>query len=404
MSAPLRGNPPFRRYLLAGLISSAGTAMATGAVAFAVLRLGHGASGVAMVALGQTGATVLMLPVGGTLADRFSRVRVIVVAQLVIGSLVALQACLVAAERAQVAQLALIAAAVSVARAFSSPARFGLVGDLVPAEQAPEANSLAKLAQTGVDVFGPAVGGVVVAAAGPSVGIGVNALSFVLSALLMRGVRAPPARARGRTFRSDVREGWRVVSRTPWIAWKVLGSAVVVSCWQVSYAIAGLTYVQQRLGGPAAWGVVASCLGIGTVAGAVLALVWTPRRAGQAGGAALLPLALPGLCMGCGAPLPLIAGTVVFAAMGLTVAAVTWRSLVQQKIPESQQGRVAAWVQLGETGLAPLAFLLVDPAVGRLGLQGALLLCAGGLAAAAVAPLAHPDVRRLRLAPRPSQG
>ncbi|RJL35690.1 hypothetical protein [Bailinhaonella thermotolerans] len=108
-------------------------------------------------------------------------------------------------------------------------------------------------------------------------------------------------------------------------------------------------------------------------------------------------MALPGLAMAAGAPLPVIAAAVVPAAAGLAVAAVTWRSLVQRHIPESQQGRVAAWVNLGEIALAPLAYLLVGPAVAALGLRGTLLVCGLGILAAATAPLAHPDVRKLTL-------
>ncbi|MGK5556930.1 hypothetical protein ACSNOI_35510, partial [Actinomadura kijaniata] len=67
--APLRGNPAYQRYWLAGVTSSAGTAMATGAVAAAVLQQGGGAGAVAMVFFGQMLAGVLVLPFAGVLAD-----------------------------------------------------------------------------------------------------------------------------------------------------------------------------------------------------------------------------------------------------------------------------------------------------------------------------------------------
>src|SRR5262245_55056960 len=90
-TAPLRGNPRYRRYFLAGLTSSAGTAMATGAVAAAVLQSGGGAPGIAMVFQGQMTATLVMLPIGGTLADRLPRVPLIVTVEMLIGTLVAVQ-------------------------------------------------------------------------------------------------------------------------------------------------------------------------------------------------------------------------------------------------------------------------------------------------------------------------
>jgi MFS family permease len=237
-----------------------------------------------MVFMGQMVATIVMLPIGGTLADRLPRVRVIVTVQIIVGALVAFQAGLIAADQARVVNLALIAAAVNIATAISSPARFGLVSALVAKQQLPQANALATLGHYGIIMAGPAVGGFVVAVAGPAWGVGWNAASFWLSAALLYGIKAPP---------------------------------------------------------------------------------------------------------------------VVLAAMGLAVAAVTWRSLIQQKVPDAQQGRVAAWVNIGEIGFTPIIYLLVGPAVASLGLQGTLLTCAIGIVIATLAPLAHPDVRQLTLLQTP---
>ncbi|WP_202637754.1 hypothetical protein [Bailinhaonella thermotolerans] len=88
----MRGNPRFARYLAANQINSTGTAMATGAVAFAVLQSGGGAAGIAMTFMGQMLAGIVMLPFSGTVADRLPRVRVIVVVQIVVGLLVAAEA------------------------------------------------------------------------------------------------------------------------------------------------------------------------------------------------------------------------------------------------------------------------------------------------------------------------
>ncbi|MBC6469490.1 MFS transporter [Actinomadura alba] len=401
VSAPLRGNPRYVRYFFANQISSAGTAMATGAVAYAVLTTGGGAAGIAMVFMGQMVATIVMSPIGGTLADRLPRVRVIVIVQIIVGALVAFQAGLIAVRQAGVANLALIAAAVNVAAAFSSPARVGLVSALVPKQQLPEANALAELGHYAIIMTGPAVGGFVVGVAGPAWGVGCNAVSFWLSAALMHGIKAPPLERKPQRFLADVAEGWGVVSRTPWIVTNVLGSAGMVSCWHVAYGIVGLTYVQTHLGGPASWGLVASSLGTGMVAGSLIALAWTPRRAGYVNCIATTPMALPGLCMAAGMPLPVIMGAVVLAAMGLSIAAVTWRSLIQQTIPDAQQGRVAAWFNFGEIGFTPIAYLLVGPSVAVLGLRGTLLACAIGIVAATLAPLAHPDVRQLTLLQTP---
>ncbi|MEV5754672.1 MFS transporter [Actinoallomurus sp. NPDC052308] len=402
MVFPLRGNPRYWRYWLAGLASSAGTAMATGAVAAAVLDHGGGAGGVAMVLMGQMVAQIIMLPIGGGLADRLPRIRLIVAVEMAIGALVAVQATLIASGHARVLSLALIAGGVSVAGAFAEPARVGLITDLVPAEHRQQANALAKLTHYSMITCGPSAGGVVVATAGPAWGVGVNAASFWASGLLLIGITVPPAHRAASRFAADLAQGWRLVARTPWIAWKVAAGSVVVAGWHLAYGIVGLTYVQTRLGGPAAWGLIASSLGLGMVAGSLIALSWTPRRAGYANCVATVPMALPGACMAVAAPLPVIAAAVALAAAGLAVAMVTWRSVIQRNIPEALQGRVAAWTTIGEIGLAPVAYLLVAPATTALGLRTTLAVCAIAISTSALAPLLHPSVRHLTFDAAPS--
>ncbi|MGK5558353.1 hypothetical protein ACSNOI_42810, partial [Actinomadura kijaniata] len=119
---------------------------------------------------------------------------------------------------------------------------------------------------------------------------------------------------------------------------------------------------------------------------------WYGRRAA-------LPMALPGACMAAAAPLMVIVGAVAVAAAGVSVAAVAWRSLIQQRIPEPMQSRVSAWVTIGEIGVAPLSYLLVAPATAALGLRGTLAVCAALIAAGAVMPLLHPAVRTIWLRP-----
>lgn len=396
-TAPLRGNPRYLRYFLAGLISSAGTAMATGAVAAAVLQAGGGASGVAMVFLGQMTATLVMLPVGGTLADRLPRVRLIVTVELLTARLIAVQTGLIATGHAQVLNLSLIAAAVSVATSFSSPARAGLVKGLVPAEQLPQANALAKLGHYTIIMTGPGIGGLVMAGAGPAWGAGINAVSFCGSGLLMATIAAPPVHERPRRFVRDLIDGWALITGRRWIAVIVAADAVVVSCWHVAYGIAGLTYVQTEHGGTAAWGLIASSLGVGMVVGSLITLAWPPRRPGYANSLGTIAMTAPGVCMAAAAPLPIIAVAVSLAAIGISITGITWRSLIQQQIPDAQQGRVTAWTEFGQLALTPIAYLLVGPVVSALGLRWLVLTCAVGILLAALAPLAYFDVRRLTL-------
>ena len=70
--------------------------------------------------------------------------------------------------------------------------------------------------------------------------------------------------------------------------------------------VLGPVVARQHLGGPAAWGAIAACEGVGLLLGGAMSLRWAPRRpmllVVRAGGAmAISPLAL-GLVL----PLPVV--------------------------------------------------------------------------------------------------
>jgi len=75
-------NPNVNRMFLAYLISHTGTAMAPIAMAFGVLELTGSAADAGVVVAAPTAATILVLLLGGVVADRTSRQRVMVAAEL----------------------------------------------------------------------------------------------------------------------------------------------------------------------------------------------------------------------------------------------------------------------------------------------------------------------------------
>ncbi|MCO5991708.1 MFS transporter [Actinoallomurus spadix] len=399
ISAPLRGDRRFRRYFIAGQINAAGTTMEVGALAFVVLGTGAGAPGIAMVLLANMVAGTVISPLGGVVADRLPRALTIAVVEVVIGLITVAETILIATGRAAVWNLAALAAANSAAASFSEPARVGLIPAIAPAEQLQEANALVQLSRHVIRTVGPAIGGTIVATAGPAYGVGLNAVSFFASAALIATIRAPRAARRALSLRADLVEGWVAVRSRPWIWTSLIGAAVMVPGWHVGYGILGPPWAKAHLGGAWAWGLIASSLGCGMALGAVVSLLWRPTRAGWANCLGCAALALPDPVMAAGASLPVVMGAVVVAAGGLSIASIAWQTAIQQHIPTVQQGRVAAYAGIAEISLAPAGYLLVAPVTGAIGVRATLAGCGILLAVANLAPLLSRDVRRLRLHP-----
>ncbi|GAA4638972.1 hypothetical protein GCM10023196_098750 [Actinoallomurus vinaceus] len=209
--------------------------MEVGALAFVVLGTGAGAPGIAMVLLANMVAGIVISPLGGVVADRLPRARIIAVVEVVIGLITVTETVLIATGRAAVWNLAALAAANSAAASFSEPARVGLIPAIAPAEQLQEANALVQLSRHVIRTVGPAIGGTIVATAGPAYGVGLNAVSFFASAALIATIHAPRAARRSSSLRADLVEGWSAVRSRPWIWASLIGAAVMVSGWHVGY-------------------------------------------------------------------------------------------------------------------------------------------------------------------------
>ncbi len=135
-----------------------------------------------LIALVTTSATIpgfaLMLP-AGVLSDRIDRRLILVVSQ---GALVVVAGVLALTTALGVVSPGIIlvsSACLGAGSAISTPAWQTLVPELVPRAEMPEAVTLNSVAFNIARSVGPAIGGLILSAAGPAATFGLNALSFL---------------------------------------------------------------------------------------------------------------------------------------------------------------------------------------------------------------------------------
>ncbi len=278
-----------------------------------VSRLGDQAFGVAMMfwLMKATGSAslmgflmtastlpgVLLTPFGGTFADRRSRVRILVVCDLLSGAGVLLLAGLMAATSSRTILLwALFVVAVlgGVVRAFFMPAISAAIPELVPAESLAAANSANQFTVQTSALVGQAVGGILYRVLGAPLLFLADGLSFLFAAVSEAFVRTPPPAPRPpavpgqvlRAFLGETREGFRYV----W-AQKGLRDFVVIAALLNFFAMPSMVlfpfYVQLYLHAGAAWyGFILAAASAGSIAGYLAA--GALRLQGTARGRALL--------------------------------------------------------------------------------------------------------------------
>jgi len=391
---------PYRIHFSARLLSWTGSAVAPIGLAFAVLGLGGGATGLGLVLAASVVPQILLLLVGGVVADRWSRATVMLWSNVVSAAAETAAALLLWTGAAAVWHLVVTSAVCGAASAFFTPAAGGVVVEVVPKEMRHQANALLKIGQNAVKVGGPAIGGAVVAIAGPAWTIGWDAVSFLAAAVLCARIGLAPSPAKMRTgLVRDLREGWTDFWARRWLWMMVLQGAVVVPVWLVSYQMLGPVFGSRYLGGAGPWGVAVSGFTLGLIAGSAAALMWKPRLVGVVVCLGTGGMAVPLAAMALDLPLAVVVCATCVAGAGLALSMTMWASLVQERIPGERLSRVMSYSTLGQVLPVPLAYVAAGPLSALVGLRVMLAAGAGVIVIAVAMPLAVPQIRTLSLAP-----
>ncbi len=397
-----------RNYTLltgAAVVTNLGSHGALIASAFAVMDAGGSGGDVGLVAAARTLPLVLFLLVGGAIADRLPRHRVMVAANALNCLSQAAFAVLVLTGDPQLWQMMLLTALCGTGTAFFNPAAEGMLLSSVSGEHSNRAFALFRMAMNGAGIGGAALGGALIAAIGPGWVLAVDAAAFAVAGALRAflDVGHIAERAPGGGLLADLREGWVEFRSRAWLWSIVLQFSVVVAVVGAAESVYGPLVARDRLGGPAPWGVALAFFGVGTIAGAVLMMLWKPRRLLLVGTLCVFPLALPSA--GLAVPLPTWGLCAVMFASGAAVEVfgVNWMTTMHQEIPEEKFSRVSAYDWFGSLSLLPLATALAGPAETVFGRGPALWGCAALVIVPTALVLLVPEVRRITRKPVPAK-
>ncbi|HSF39568.1 MAG TPA: MFS transporter [Thermoanaerobaculia bacterium] len=354
----------------------------------AVSRLGSQAFAVAMMfwVMEKTGSAslmgflmtfsmlpgVLLGPIGGTFADRHSRVKIIVVCDIISGLGVLLLAfammSLPDAVDILIPLLFVVAVLGGVVQAFFMPAIAASVPDLVAPERLAAANSLNQFSNQAALLIGQAAGGVLYNTLGAPLLFLIDGLSYLFSGVSEMFIRLP-ARPRPqeertqsvfRTYVQQTAEGFRYV-------WQRTGlRSFIFAISFLNFLVMPIMvlfpfYVSLYLRQGSEWyGFLMAGMSAGAVAGFVLAGVLKLQGAGRARGLLICMLLMPVFIGILGfVRVPVLALALVFldgAAMGLiNVYLVT---MIQRSTPSEIRGRVMGLLGTLSGGLMPIGMAL----------------------------------------------
>jgi len=391
----------FRLLVVGQGVSSVGDGVAPIALSFAILELTGSVRDLGVVLAAQSLPLVAFVLLGGVLADRLPRKTVMLSSDVVRAGAQGTSAALLLGGTAHVWELAALQAVYGGARAFFGPASVGIVPELIAAEDLQDANSLMGVAENLSSVVGPALGGVLVVAAGAGWGLAFDAGAFLFSAVSLSLMRlADVSRPERRSAFLELREGWRAFAGRKWLWVSVAALPLILVVVFAPLDVLGPDVARAHLGGAGAWAAISTATGIGAALGGAVGFRWHPRFPLRV--AFLLTIvAEPPLLilLGRGELLPLI---VLFGLLsGLTASFfnVLWFTALQREIPADEISRVSSWDHLGSYALQPIGLALVGPIAIAIGIPTTLYLAAGAGVLLTLGVLSVRAVRDFQLSP-----
>jgi MFS family permease len=352
----------FRRFWVANLVSNLGTSAFVMALSWLTVKT-YGASGIAALALGYGVPQFLLEVVGGAAADRISRRRLFQLTET--GFLVVALTLWLASMDGTVPLWLLVAvnACNGAISAFDSPARTALISEMVPQHQWMEAQQLYSASSNVTNIFGPALGGVLLSIGTSNrsheeVAFFFNVLSFLpLLALIpfLPSLHSPThaARSKGESFLRSVAEGLQFV-RGQWSLRTLLQLLAVVMLLGMPFQTLLPIFVHghRAMGGGQSHGYYAALLSAVALGGFVGALLGMASGSGRRPGGPLLAASA-----GLGLSIVLLASSDVihwaslaafFAGVCGVLAVNLDTALVEGVTPVALQGRVSAIASLSK--------------------------------------------------------
>lgn len=386
----LAGNPGFQRLQLAFAGSSLGQwAASIGLSVYAFDRGGATAVGIQIAS--RMVPSAIAAPFAATFADRHSRVRVMVLSDVVRLAITAAMIAAVLADTPLGVIFALSALGGIVATAFE-PAKSALSPSLA---RTPEELTAANVISSSIDsvslFLGPALGGLLIAATSFQVVLAVTAVTYGWSALLVHRidveetVQAADGDEGELGMLRQAAEGARTVVRDPALRLLVGFMAAQTFVDGVLTVLVVATAFDLLGMGEAGVGVLNAAIGIGGVAGVA-------ASASLVGARRLAPAFAVGIAL-WGIPIALLpawpepaAGIFLLAILGVgnTLVDVSGLTLLQRAAPEEVLGRVFGILETCILGAVALGGATAPVLIHVLGLRGALV-ATGALLPALVA-------------------
>jgi MFS family permease len=341
-----------------------------------VLSLTHGSGAALGITTGLQFLPLLLFGLyGGVIADRFSKRRILMITQAVMGVLAAILGVLAVTGSAQVWHVYALAFGLGVATVVDNPTRQTFAVEMVGPNDLSNAIALNSAIFNTARIIGPAIAGVLIAAIGTGPVFFVNAASFgavLLSLYLMRDddlyIRPRVPRAKG-----QLREGLRYVRERRDLVMLLIVLFFVAAFGMNFQMTTALMSRQVFHSGAANFGLASTMLAFGAVSGALM----SARRKNPRMRLMLIAAAAFGVMEIVSGLMPtynLFLVSLIPTGLALLSFNTTANAVVQLSVAASMRGRVMGLYMLVFAGSTPIGAPLLGWLAGVFGPRSSLII------------------------------
>lgn len=311
---------------------------------------------------------IFLLPIAGSIADRFNRRIIMILADTLSALLTFGVFLLLLADNLQLWHIYLLAALGSILSAFQEPAYTASISMIVPKEKLGSANGLAQMGQALASVITPVLAGALFVFIGFDGIIMIDFVTFFFAVGALLLVRIPqPERApehKDSNLMQDMKFGWNYLRERQGLFGLLLYYAMVNFLLNWS-AVLLIPMVLSRFTADVL-GIIQTVMGVGMLAGSILMSVWGGAKRRIPAAIGFIVLAVSGFVIAGLQPNPYIIGAGIFILMFFApLASGNSQVVFQTKVARDVQGRVFSVRSAISQSMMPIAFLTAGPLADR---------------------------------------
>jgi MFS family permease len=311
---------------------------------------------------------ILLLPFAGSLADRFNRRMIMILADTFTAVFTLIIFILLGAGNLQLWHIYIIAAMMSVFSAFQEPAYSASIAMIVPKEKLGSANGMVQMGQAITSVLTPVLAGALFVFIGFMGIIIIDFVTFFFAVGALLFVRIPQpertAEHKDKNVWQDMAFGWNYLSERTGLFGLLLYYAMVNFLLNWS-AVLLIPMVLSRFTADVL-GIIQTILGVGMLAGSIVMSAWGGAKRRIPAAIGFIVLAVTGFIIAGMTPNPYLIGVGAFVLMFFVpLASGNSQVVFQTKVARDVQGRVFSVRSAISQSMMPLAFLTAGPLADR---------------------------------------